>query len=104
MSLPSPLPHQEQKKGLFKRPPPFFFSLRSLSSAVGTFVCLNLWREGPWEGTPQVPGPWDGSSGLLCAHHHTVKGISEKRLLVGSSFWPKVSPSGIRVGVKQALV
>ena len=39
MSLPSPLPHQEQKKGLFKRPPPILL-LPEISLFGSWYLCL----------------------------------------------------------------
>lgn len=79
MSLPSPLPCRQQKKGLFKHPPPFpFFSLSSFCLVFGTFVCLHLWSQGPQgKGHVRCGNLGMGSQPALCPQV-TVLGISDE--------------------------
>lgn len=93
-SLPSPLPLREQKKGLFKHPSfPFFFSLRSLCSAIGTFVCLYLCSEGPPGKGPSKSRSLGMGSQARCVHADP----SARHLRGGMGpFWANRSSSRIR--------
>lgn len=100
MSLPLPLPHQEQKKGLFKHPPfPFFFSLRSLRSA--NWYLLSACTSGARDpGERDSPGAgareWVLRLALCPPITQLMASQMWDRLLVGSSFRPNFSPSRIR--------
>lgn len=68
MSLPSPLPHREQKKGLFKHPPPLaprILLLSEISLFGNWYLCLPvpLDPETLGKGAPQVQEPGTGFSG-----------------------------------------
>lgn len=90
MSLPSPLPRREQKKGLFKRPPSaFFFFLRSLFS--NWYLCLPvpLEPETLGAGAPQMQEPGNGFSGLSCAHRSRLMASRMRQAACGVSLLAK---------------